>query len=375
MIPLRARDHGQKIRAATPQAWRAAFVSTLLLSCLALATPASAQEPKAPTPKASPAAKPASKSVVLIQESNGFPGGEKKAAGLALQEVWVEKGQLRIFDRGNLYGMYIDLGKKLVEEVSFSTKEYHERAFSYYDKYRREREAALKGQRDEFVRGSKRRKGKDLAAWRKEYREIGGDPDQPGRLRASLEHIKKDRKTLVILVDRVETKVTVDHYLIRENKAKKPIFDLWITTDIKLPVDLFRFYTEMGTFSQPVTKQLLGLKGTILSCDAVLDTGTFYRMFKTRIKEVRFEPGPGDLAFNAKKLGVKLPGPKGGAPKAGPTGPKPKCTICGKVIAAKPIKFREPWGRRRVFLVDTTDCRKKLVKKLIAERKRSKKPK
>jgi len=369
-----------RLGAAMPQAWRAALAA-LVLGTLVAAQPAAAQDPKTPTPAAKPAEKKpappakktASKSVVLIQESNGFPGGEKKAAKLARQEVWIEGAQLRIFDRANFYGMFIDLDKKLVDEVSFSTKEYHERPFAYYGKYRRQREAALKGQKEEFIRGAKRREGKDLAAWRKEYRQIGGDPDKPGRLRASLEHLKADSKTIEILVDREPKQVKVEHYLIRENQAKKPIFDLWITTDVKLPVDLFRFYTELGTFSQPVTQKLLGLKGTIVQCDAVLDTGSFYRMFRTRIKEVRFGQGPGKLAFNAKQLGVTVAAAKG-KPKPGPgaTGPKPRCVTCGKEITKGGSTFREPWGKRRVFPIDSTDCRKKLVKKLIAERKKSK---
>lgn len=360
-----------------PQAWRAALAA-LVLGALASAQPAAAQDPKTPTPAAKPAEKkpaPGAKtSVVLIQESNGFPGGEKKAAKLARQEVWIEGSQLRIFDRANYYGMFIDLDKKLVREVSFSTKEYHQRAFSYYDKYRKQREAALKGQKEEFLRGLARREGKELEAWKKEYREIGGDPEKPGRLRASLEHIQKDSKTIELLVDREPTKVKVEHYLIRENQSKKPIFDLWITTDVKLPVDLFRFYTELGTFSKPVTQKLLALKGTIVQCDAVLDTGSFYRMFKTRIKEVRYGRGPGMLAFDAKKLGVEEAKPKKPRPGPGQAGPKPRCATCGKEITKGGSTFREPWGKRRVFPIDSTACRKKLVKKLIAERK-AKKPK
>lgn len=357
-----------------PQAWRAAL-GALVLGTLVAATgqPAAAQDPKAPTPSKSE--KKPSTSVVLIQESNGFPGGEKKAAVPARQEVWIEGSLLRIFDRANFYGMFIDLDQKRVREVSFSTKEYHERAFSYYDKYRKQREAALKGQKEEFERGAKRRDGKELEAWRKEYREIGGDPDKPGRLRAFTEHVKADSKTIEILVDREPKKVTVEHYLIRENQAKKPIFDLWITRDVELPVDLFRFYTELGTFSKPVTQQLLALKGTILQCEAVLDTGSFYRLFKTRIMEVRHGQGPGILAFDAEKLGVEEADPRR-KPKPGPgaTGPKPRCATCGKEITKGGSTFREPWGKRRVFPIDSPECRKKLVKKLIAERK-AKKPK
>jgi hypothetical protein len=356
-----------------PQAWRTALAA-LVLGTLAAAQPAAAQDPKTPAPAAKKPA-PATKSVVLIQESNGFPGGEKKAAKLARQEVWIEGAQLRILDRANFYGMFIDLDQKLVHEVGFSSKEYHKRAFKYYDKYRKQRESALKGQKEEFLRGSKRRKGAELKAWREEYRGIGGDPDQPGRLQAFLEHVKKDSKTVDLLVNREPTKVKVEHYLIRENQSKKPIFDLWITTDLKLPVDLFRFYTELGTFSKPVTQKLLALKGTIVQCDAVLDTGSFYRMFKTRIKEVRYGRGPGTLAFDAKRLGVK-PAAPGGRRKPGPdaAGPKPRCVTCGKEITKGGSTFREPWGKRRVFPIDSTACRKKLVKKLIAERK-AKKPK
>ena len=346
------------------------LLAALPLLLLSLGSPAAAQEP-APDGQQAPA------SNVLIQESNGFPGGEKKSAEPSRQEVWIEGDRLRIFDRANSYAMFIDLEAKQVIEADFFRKVYYERPFSYYEKYRHEREQALADQKAEFVRGVERRSGDELKAWREEYRKIGGDPDQPGRLRATLEHIPADRKTIEVLVDREARQVTVEHYRIRENQAERPIFDVWTTTDIELSTDLFRFYRAVGTFSAPVTQELIALKGTILSCDAVLDAGSFHRMFQSSIQEVRSGRGAGSIRFETEKMRAAewRTEAEWEAKKQADDAerraaqPKPVCATCGKEISGEPTKFKSPWGSE-IYLLDSTECRAALVKKLIAERKK-----
>lgn len=357
-------------RPAPSRASRALWFATAAL-VLGLARPALAQEqPPAPEAAGAPSA-------VLIQESNGFPGGEQKSAEPSRQEVWIQGDRLRILDHDNGYGMFIDLELKQVLETDFVRKIYYERPFSYYEKYRREREQALADQKKEFVRGAERLSGKELEAWRAEYRKIGGDPDQPGRLQAKLEHIAADRKTIEILVDREPRQVTLEHYKIRENRAELPIFDVWTTTDVALSADLFRFYRAVGTFSAPVTEALIGLKGTIVSCDVVLDAGSFHRMFKSSVQDVRAGRAAGSVRFEVEKMRAlgwrteeehkaQLADEEA---KRRAALPKPTCASCGKEIGEQRITFKSPWGRE-IYLLDSPACRAALVKKLIAERKK-----
>jgi hypothetical protein len=336
------------------------------LLCL---SPAVAQaDPTSPSPKAPPAKAPPS--IVLVQESNGFPGGEKTTR-LALQKVAISGGNLRVLDVTHGYAFFVDLNKKEVFECDLRSKEYVHHPFSYYKKYRDQRTKTLADQRDEFVRRLKRLEGKvaKVREWKNEYRKIGGDPEHPGKLVAKLQHYTGDAKTVDLMVDRELKKVRVEHYIIRENQGR-PIFDLWVTKDVKLPVNLFRFYRELGTFSAPVTKKLLELEGTIVQCEAVIDTGSFHRVFKTRVKEVRHERPTLPPIFVAKK-------PWKEASKETKAAPLPKipCALCGKPLVTDKKKwttFREPWGKRRTFYVDSATCRRKLVKKLVAERRKQK---
>ena len=57
------------------------------------------------------------------------------------------------------------------------------------------------------------------------------------------------------------------------------------------------------------TKALVGLKGTVIRCDAVLDTGTFHRVFRTRILEPRAaRQGPaGRVLHRDRRTGVHPP--------------------------------------------------------------------
>lgn len=348
---------------------RVPLLLALLLSALlgSLADRARADDPK-PADSQGPALPPA---VVIVQESNGFPGGER-ATTLAPQRVAVQGSHLRVLDPTHGYALYVDLAKKEVFEVDVSRKEYVHRAFSYYEKYRDQRTKTLEDQKNEFVRGLKRREGDvgETRSWKNEYRKIGGDPEAPGKLVARLQHYANESKKITILVDREPKEVTVEHYVIRENQADRPIFDLWVTRDVELPVDLFRFYGELGTFSKPVTEKLLELKGTIVHCDAVLDTGTFFRVFKTRVKEIRHERPTVPPLFKPNPAFKQVDPDAKQATVASPTKAAIKCAQCGAEITGNVTEFREPWGKRRRFPLCGADCRRKLIRKLVAERKK-----
>jgi hypothetical protein len=295
--------------------------------------------------------------VVVIQESNGFPGGEKSNT-LSRQQVTVQDGKLRILDTAHMWALFIDLDERKVREAAVDLKEYSERSFTYYNRYRKDRTTNLKAQAEEWLRKKKRleAKGDDrrLRQHVNEYRKIGGDPKSPGRIVARLQYYPQDRKTDTILVDRVETEVVLEHYVIRENQCDRPIFDLWTTHSVKLPTDLFRFYRELGTFSPEVSKKLQEIPGTVIRCVAVLDTGSFTQTFRSQVLELRLtEPARGALSVPAGWSKVD--------PDRRPVGPTPPtkttktCAICGVTIQpGKERRFKRQYAcstKHRIELI------------------------
>ncbi len=301
---------------------------------------------------------------VFVQESNGFPGAER-SGGLARQDVAVVGGKLRILDREHAWALFVDLDQRKVREADVSAQEYVERPFEHYTKYREQREQNLENQRAEFVRMRERVEDEpaDLRKLIDAYRRAGGDPDHPGRIVARLQHYPQDQKKVPLWVDGVEREVTLEHYVIRENQADVPVFDLWVTRDVELPVDLLRFYRELGTFSEAVSKRLQEIEGTIVGCTAVLDTGTLKRTFRTRVLEIRNEAPSGSMVVPASWTKVD--------PDAKPAdAPKVSCAVCQKAIDPKAaVTFREPWGERRIHYLCSAKHRQDLVRRLADERK------
>lgn len=309
-------------------------------------------------------------SVVLIQESNGFPGGERSTQ-LARQQIVVDGSRLRVLDKAHMWALFIDLETQKVHESSVDQKNYVERSFSFYKKYADERARNLQSQATEWKRLRTKVEGdpKRLREAIDDYRRMGGDPVSPGKIVAKLQAYPQDTKTISILVDREPTDVVLEHYVIRENQADKPIFDLWTTRTVTVPANLFRFYREIGTFSAEVTAKLLEVPGTVIQCTAVLDTGTLKKTFRSRILEVRKKD----------RIRGSLTVPKGWA-KVDPKKPKEPakpadqpaktCAICKAVIKGRGYKFREPWGRRTIKWACTSKHRTELIKRAAAEQKK-----
>lgn len=310
-------------------------------------------------------------SVVLIQESNGFPGGERSTQ-LARQQIVVDGPRLRVLDTAHMWALFIDLESQKVQESAIDQKEFVERPFSHYKKYADDRARTLKSQADEWKRLREKVEGdpKRLREAIDDYRRMGGDPQSPGKIVARLQAYPQDTKTASILVDREPTDVVLEHYVIRENQADKPIFDLWTTKTVEVPADLFRFYREIGTFSQQVTAKLLEVPGTVIECTAVLDTGTLKKTFRSRILEVRKRDrmrGSMTVPEGWKKVDPKKPAT---ANKPADL-PAKTCAVCKAVIKDRGYKFREPWGKRRIQWACSSKHRTELIKRAAAERKKT----
>lgn len=337
----------------------AVTVSTAAAALVALAGQATAETPADPAPAGQ---------VVIVQESNGFPGGEQTSR-LARQRVAVRGDRLRILDLENQWVMWVDLGAKTVSEGEPVTKQYVERSFDELAKYRDQREKSLASAKDEFLRmkGRVEDEPAELRSLIDAYRRAGGDPDQPGQIVARLQHYPQDQKKTVLIVDDEEREVTLEHYVIRENQADVPIFDLWTTTDVAIPVDVFRFYRQLGAFSAPVSARLQQVEGTIVGCTAVLDNGSLKKTFRSRVLEIRTHEAPTGPLVRPDGWTVRTDsGEPGATPKDAVT-----CAMCGKEIARDAAHvFREPWGKRRTFYLCSAQHRRDLVRKLAAERRK-----
>lgn len=249
--------------------------------------PALAQAPASAAPR-----------VVIVQESNGFPGGEQVTdpSQLARQKLTVVGERLRVLDEQHGWALFVSIPDRKVHEVSVASREYVERSFDFYAKYRESRAKSLEAMAREFTQAKRNLDGprdqNDLRKLIFDYTREGGDPNNPGKIVARTQTFPQDAATTTILVDRVPTQVKLEHVVIRENQAATPAFDLWITQDVTIPVDMFAFWRQLGTFAPEVSQALLAVKGTPIRCTAVLDTGTFKRRFESRVVEVRTkDPG------------------------------------------------------------------------------------
>lgn len=236
--------------------------------------------------------------VIIVQESNGFPGGEQVTdpAQLARQKLTVIGERLRVLDEQHGWALFVSIPDKKVHEVSVASREYVERSFDFYAKYRDSRAKNLEAMAREFQQARRNLDGprdqNDLRKLIFDYTREGGDPTNPGKIVARTQHFPQDAATTTILVDRVPTQVKLEHVVIRENQAAVPAFDLWVTQDVTVPVDMFTFWRQLGTFAPEVSQALQQVKGTPIRCTALLDTGTFKRRFESRVVEIRTQdPG------------------------------------------------------------------------------------
>ncbi|MCO5169881.1 MAG: hypothetical protein M9894_26385 [Planctomycetes bacterium] len=290
---------------------------------------------------------------LVIQESNGFPGGEQSTE-LSRQTISIIGGRLRVLDPAHGWALFVSLPDRTVREASIARREYVERGFDYYDRYRQDRAKALRDQAAEFTRQRQRLQGKtnELRALEQEYTQIGGDPRDPGNIVARVEHFPQDERKATILVDREPREVTLEHYRIRENNAQDPVFDLWITRDLKLPVDVLAFWRALGTFAPEVSERLAAIPGVVIECTAVLDTGTFKRRFQSRVLELRTDdPMLEDAAVALPATFAKVD-PADQAAAQAAAAPRVWCVMTGRMIEpGEEVVFIAP-NRRRYHVVD-----------------------
>jgi hypothetical protein len=307
---------------------------------------------------------PQRQEAVLIQESNGFPGAEQSSDDLSLQRVTIRQGELRLLDERHMWAMFVDMSDEKVRETwSVRDRQYVERDFAYYDDYRARRERKHQQLANAFQQGMENAQNQAARGQlRQAFQQMGGDPDQPGRLVAHLER-PGETEQVTILVDRVPTEVTIERYLIRENQADHVAFDLWTTEDVALPVDVLAFYRTLGTFGPAVDARLEQVPGTLIRCTARLDLGDDMssKTFVSTVLEVRMQE-------RVRAPDVRVPSdwtlvdPEELEAQAN-QGRTMRCAICGGEVnqeAADAYRWNHPTTSLRVY-ADSSEHRAEIL--------------
>jgi hypothetical protein len=315
----------------------------MALAIVASLAPASAQDPAEQGPPVG--------QVLIVQESNGFPGGEQSTE-LSRQKVTIIGDRLRVLDEAHGWALFVSLPERVVQEASVPNRQYVQRDFAYYEKYRTDRQKALREQAAEFTQQRARLKDNavEVRSLETEYTRIGGDPRNPGAVTARLEHFPQDQRKAMLLVDREQREVTLEHYKVRENNGVDPVFDLWITRDLRLPVDILAFWRALGTFAPEVSAKLQQIPGIVIECNAVLDTGTFKRRFQSRVLELRTDDP--SITPTAVTLPAGFNEIKPGDVPADPAQPQVWCVMTGRMLEpGREVEFVAP-NRRRYHVAD-----------------------
>ncbi|MEZ6187002.1 MAG: hypothetical protein R3F62_18585 [Planctomycetota bacterium] len=193
-----------------------------------------------------------------------------------------------MFDPAHDWALFVSLGDEVVREARVSKGQFEQRPFSHYQKYRDDRVRSLSRQRDQFVQMRERAEGDEGERLDREYARIGGDPQEPGRIVAHLEESGEER-TVALRVDHRLRRVRCRRLVIRENEKEHPAFDLWVTDDLQIPVNLLDYYEQLVPFGPEVSAQLAKVRGTLVECEARVDTGTFHKTYVSRLVELRHE--------------------------------------------------------------------------------------
>lgn len=281
------------------------------------------------------AAVPARADLVVKQQSNGFPGAQSDG-DLSEQVVEVGADRLRIRDIDHGWALYVRLDKKVVQEASASEKQYTERGFDEVETRRAKRAQArlqqwqdFKASYDKLVADGRNAQAHDLL---KGAVAMGLTLDGKNyTTEAHLEEFPEDTSARALIIDGKKKALTVRHLIIREARATKPIFDLWVVDEpaLRKRADILKFWREVGPFSDEVRKVLeKDVTGVPVEITASVDDGSMSKTLHATVLEIRSEDV--EAANYDIPAGFKIRAPQAAPAPAAQT--KVKCEVCGKEI-------------------------------------------
>jgi hypothetical protein len=303
--------------------------------------------------------------LVVLQESNGFPGAQGSES--ARQKVLVAKNDLRVLDERHSWALYVRLNQKVVQEAYAKPAgggQYVERPLSFYQKIRADREATRAQKVDDYLKEVKKAP-QDEAKLKKVLESMGLRADK--QTVARLEAFPEETKKVSLVIDGKKRDVKVEHFVVRENEGPA-IFDVWMAPELGRPESVFTFYREIGTFSDAVVAKVLELKGFPIEVTAVVDDGNNKQSIHSRVFEIREEAVTPD-AYDVPKGWEKT---EGKDPALGGGDKQEKCAVCGteftpgKELApgmGEGRMFKSPFGPT-LYPVCSDKCRAAKIKEL-----------
>lgn len=264
--------------------------------------------------------------VTLLAESNGFPGAS--TSNDARLRIAVKASSMRIINAAQFHVVTIDMEKNVFREFSAYHKVYEQKTASSFEKLRQKREAQQRKQIEEVKKLSE----KDKAQALKELREDG--IELSGKIVAKTERTKIT-KAFKVRVDGVMRSVTCTRLLIRENNARRPAFELWVTKEIPVKENFLKFY-ELGTFSKAVIAELKKVTDFPVRIEALVDTGSVKKRIHCEIKDIEREKIPNwgfDVPKKFKKVADLAEFLKN--QEAVEEGPTLNCDDCSKTIPVR----------------------------------------
>lgn len=257
----------------------------------------------------------------------------------------------------HVYTIRLDLGK--VWEFSAEHKVYEERSVASFDKYRqRRKEKRLKKIEEYKALEDSKIKEQALRTLRSEGITLDG------KVVARSDRAEKTR-VFQLMVNGALRSIECYRVRIWENQAINPVFDIWLTSELKIEDNLLRFY-RLGTYSEAVVAELKKVKDFPVAIETVVDTGSFKKKIHCYVKSVESSEEIPEWQLSVPSGFTKVPDLKKkleiiyAAQRA--TGPSQvSCSQCQKAIGDKYESMKPPIpGFRRQYFCDRA-CRKKWV--------------
>jgi hypothetical protein len=305
----------------------------------------------------------ASADVVVVAESNGFPGAS--AANDALLRIAMKKSAMRIINSTQYHVVTVDIENDRFVEFSAYYKAYEVKTVKSFDKYRVAREKT----QAEAIKAYHTMKNPEEK--KRALRELRNDGIELNGIIVAKTIRGKEVKEFKIRVGGVMKTVKCTRIMIRENNSLQPSFDMWVTKDLTVEEKFLRFY-ELGTFSKPVIAELKKVQEFPVRIEALVDTGAVKKRIHYQVKSIEHENVP-DWGMTAPKSFkqvtnlnkyVKAQDSLQGAGKA--EGPTLICKVCGKMIPV--ISKAESYDRKSAnkknkrYWFCNSVCRKQFIK-------------
>lgn len=294
---------------------------------------------------------------VIRAQSNGFPGAApQQDTNLT---IGLKGPSMRLLNPAQFHVYTIRLDQGKVWEFSAEHKIYEERSVDSFGKYRKRREEQRLKKIEEY-RALKDSKLKEQAL--RTLRSEGITLD--GKIVASSERAKKTR-VFKIMVNGAMRSIECYRLRIWENKAINPVFDMWLSSELKIEDNLLRFY-RLGTYSEAVVTELKKVSDFPVAIETVVDTGSFKKKIHCYVKSIEDSEELPEWQLTVPSGFTKVPDLKkkleiiyAAQRTTGPS--RLVCKHCGKALGDDPASMKPPIpGFQRQYFCDVA-CRKKWV--------------